>query len=1036
MKVENPLTDEPFETAYYDFAGFEVRIRYADPFESSDGKMPNEVKSLSLPGWLLRGAIREDDVLNPTNGQPLDDPYNTGSKLADNRVLNHFYDPAHDWPLNVGAVLGKKAPDWAVGAKDIFSQPHTPEPGRRNHFTVFDAREAMYRALTGRDREGQAIAKTQEERNKYWATTFRALGDIVHLIQDMAQPQHTRNDPHAGIGGPIGEAVSGHKSVFEAYIETRALAAIYGTPKGQSFTATPLDYIGTGLDAPDGYPVPRFTDYISFFTTRHKDSDIHKRQGLADYSNRGFFSAGRNLDASDSALYDYPSNNHPSYPRRTLTVNWEGRPLDDESNAKVELLLGSVADSFYSGGSRSCVSASDPGCIALTTYGVWDQFLEEKTWPSRYTLNRYNYDDQASLLIPRAVAYSAGLIDYFFRGRLEPEDVSFTSDGLRLRIRNTIDLDRYPEWENEVLRARDSQDRPGVLVLVYEYTDTTGTRRFGEPAQVDMVAGDDVRPDRVSRASYLFPIAIPADAREVKYRIVFRGRLGSEDDAIAVGTMQPVTGFLVTPNYLPTDEVPGRRMVQRLGDAWRVSEEIGLEAGTVDWKGWYVDGKPTKVLSWVGPSSRYFPDVDDFWSKTYSSEFSPQIFRAGRIHAVAPKAVLGAAVYSDAEGKDWIVAVTQDGHADVVYRRPNRSSNSDALQSEDVPAGWEEIGRLDNNAEGTRITLPADVPWFFNGPGTEAQTMRKWWDTSDPMSIHLKRLKLVIQDGRAVFEDLGNLPGFSGQTQCTQSYDEFGAGSARQIAHSAGQYILAVDYKDEREVFAILRLDSESETETQVTVIHDHEPDRHGSDQESGGTTRLSNHRETLVLDGGQEIPVLTTGGHLVTTWSPDTFSAISSATYDHKEITYYLDLRYDTYAYTYWGVDTTTERNSAGGMVTEVHKDGIQILSSAEPIIDVLGPRSNLATYPAGPNDLWKLHCSASVTDYAGVGELNFGWRVNALGSWAVDAEGNLAVSQRFYDGNYYLLAPHNLITGGRLESLLPDAPAGASFKPVGVLH
>lgn len=135
----------------------------------------------------MRGAIREDDVLNPANDQPLDDPYNTGSKLADNRVLNHFYDPAHDWPLHVGAVLGKKAPDWAVGAKDVFSQPHAPEPGRRNHFTVFDAREAMYRALTGRNKDGQAIAKTQEERNKYWATTFRALGDVVHLI-------HTRNE--------------------------------------------------------------------------------------------------------------------------------------------------------------------------------------------------------------------------------------------------------------------------------------------------------------------------------------------------------------------------------------------------------------------------------------------------------------------------------------------------------------------------------------------------------------------------------------------------------------------------------------------------------------------------------------------------------------------------------------------------------------------------------------------------------------------------------------------------------------------------
>ena len=58
LKIQNPLADEPFGTAYYDFTDSEVKTRYADPFESSNGRMPNEVKSLSLPGWLLPGAPR------------------------------------------------------------------------------------------------------------------------------------------------------------------------------------------------------------------------------------------------------------------------------------------------------------------------------------------------------------------------------------------------------------------------------------------------------------------------------------------------------------------------------------------------------------------------------------------------------------------------------------------------------------------------------------------------------------------------------------------------------------------------------------------------------------------------------------------------------------------------------------------------------------------------------------------------------------------------------------------------------------------
>ena len=40
--------------------------------------------------------------------------------------------------------------------------------------------------------------------------------------------------------------------------------------------------------------------------------------------------------------------------------------------------------------------------------------------------HKYNYDAQADLLIPRAVAYSAGLLDSFFRGLIEAEDARYS----------------------------------------------------------------------------------------------------------------------------------------------------------------------------------------------------------------------------------------------------------------------------------------------------------------------------------------------------------------------------------------------------------------------------------------------------------------------------------------------------------------------------------------------------------------------------------------------------------------------------------
>ena len=196
-------SSNPFGTVYFDVSGSDVRERSTQPFEIDKGRMSNVNDALTIKGWLMRGAIREDDLgfllgikIGPN---PYDDPYGDIS-----RVFNHFFDPYYNQALSY--VPGaKKAPDWATGSSDVFNQPNTPEDGRRNHFTVFDAREAMYRALTGKKQDGTNATPNatdndpapEQVRKTWWATTFRALGDILHLNQDMAQPQHTRNESHS-----------------------------------------------------------------------------------------------------------------------------------------------------------------------------------------------------------------------------------------------------------------------------------------------------------------------------------------------------------------------------------------------------------------------------------------------------------------------------------------------------------------------------------------------------------------------------------------------------------------------------------------------------------------------------------------------------------------------------------------------------------------------------------------------------------------------------------------------------------------------
>ena len=102
-------------------------------------------------------------------------------------------------------VVTKTFPDWALQpGVTVPISPINYVTGS-NHYNIPSAREAMWRALTmtkllpngtletilpGGNNFGAAAHEA--ERKAYWATTFRAIGDVVHLVQDLAQPQHTR----------------------------------------------------------------------------------------------------------------------------------------------------------------------------------------------------------------------------------------------------------------------------------------------------------------------------------------------------------------------------------------------------------------------------------------------------------------------------------------------------------------------------------------------------------------------------------------------------------------------------------------------------------------------------------------------------------------------------------------------------------------------------------------------------------------------------------------------------------------------------
>jgi len=104
-----------------------------------------------------------------------------GTKFEDNfpRALNHFYDPVNKRPLNFqGVPLGSASPDWAI---DGTGDPDTTK------FSFKAAREYLLKALTD---------PSESFRRKQFRLLFESLGHVIHHPQDMAQPQHVRNDAH------------------------------------------------------------------------------------------------------------------------------------------------------------------------------------------------------------------------------------------------------------------------------------------------------------------------------------------------------------------------------------------------------------------------------------------------------------------------------------------------------------------------------------------------------------------------------------------------------------------------------------------------------------------------------------------------------------------------------------------------------------------------------------------------------------------------------------------------------------------------
>ncbi len=286
----------------------------------------------------------------------------------DGRFINHFHEPIQNKGLKILVLGGISAIDWSLA--DLGSQ----SPG--GAFSWNDAREFYFKAVT---------SETKAERDENWGKTFRALGQVMHLLQDSANPSHVRDDLHPFDDG------------LHDFMAQRSVGAYIGSG---IFFPDPSILEQTGPAGPNGEPFANLFDRDTY-QGAEPEATLGKDIGVTEYTNANFF--------SDDTI---PGQGSIFSAAITHPMVAELVPAPVPSPYLTLPRLGSAA---FPGARAAKLTGNQAVATFLLTNTNFDLL-------GQLQLDNAVYDAQAQNLIPRAVGYSAAVLDYFFRTQfpLEP----------------------------------------------------------------------------------------------------------------------------------------------------------------------------------------------------------------------------------------------------------------------------------------------------------------------------------------------------------------------------------------------------------------------------------------------------------------------------------------------------------------------------------------------------------------------------------------------------------------------------------------
>jgi hypothetical protein len=490
-----------------------------------------------------------------------------GAEFEDDtpRSMNHFFDPRTGSPLAINAddfisaddTLGFQtllrvgvaeanaatvtSPDWALGSLPSIGFHLTQE------YSYVDLKNYYFQSLTNRSDVQRAASV---------GLTFETLGHIAHHIQDMAAPQHVRNDVHLQLN-TADTACASPLAVFyqtwcQIYLRLRAPSTY------ESWTTTVQGTQGYTLPITGYGPVygPNSDGLGTFVQPR--DFWILNSKGIAEFTNRNFLSAG--------TMGISPPSLGTKFTMKVVDLCTGAIPpcqVDYDPDDFITFYPSSVDDQL-----RPLTGGPNPFAAADS---IFNSDLSQYTPGHRvdFSVNRFTFAYDHLYLLPRAVGYSAGFINYFFRGDMQvdpPDDgvyavVDHNACGnpcgfrrLKLKLTNLT-----PGLVGGAVVPGGEAMGAGTLWAVVKHhsngcyqsnlsgeygapgfagnscRSTAEAIAVSQPVPVSGPVG--VPSDRALDVTFNFDLQpIPINASDIYLQVIFRGKLGQEDDAIAVTT--------------------------------------------------------------------------------------------------------------------------------------------------------------------------------------------------------------------------------------------------------------------------------------------------------------------------------------------------------------------------------------------------------------------------------------------------------------------------------------------------------------------